>query len=53
MGFCSSARSIHICFQTEMNMRGGQTEQPRQEKKNKQTNKNVFKMIRSEGLARK
>lgn len=42
MGFCSSARGIHIRFQTEMNMRGGQTEPPRQKKKNKQTNKNVF-----------
>lgn len=47
MGFCLSARGIHIRFQTEMNMRGGQTEQSRQKKENKETNKNVFKMIRS------
>lgn len=33
MGFCSRARGIHIRFQTEMNMRGGQTEPPRQKKK--------------------
>lgn len=30
MGVRSSVRGIHIRFQTEMNMRGGQTEQPRQ-----------------------
>lgn len=38
MGFCLSARGIHIRFQTEMNMRGGQTEQSRQ-KKREQRNK--------------
>lgn len=48
MGFSSSVRGIHIRFQTEMNMRDCVEDKlNNRDKKKEQTNKNVFKMIRS------